>query len=74
MFFDEFYFALDYAKMDNALWALNHGVPAIELAAHLKFPLAQAEFIYNDIAAKRHATRYLHAAPVLVEPVAEIQV
>jgi NAD+ synthase len=71
---DEFYFALDYARMDVALWSLNHGVPASELALHLKIPLAQAEFIYNDIAAKRHATRYLHAGPVLVEPVTEIQV
>ncbi len=71
---DEFYFALDYVKMDVALWALNHGVPASELASHLKIPLAQAEFIYNDIAAKRHATRYLHAGPVLVAPVTEIKV
>lgn len=71
---DEFYFALDYAKMDVALWSLNHGVPPSELAAHLKIPLGQAEFIYSDIAAKRHATRYLHAGPVLIEPVTEIQV
>ncbi len=71
---DEFYFALDYAKMDVALWALNHGVPALELALHLALPLSQAEFIYADIAAKRRATRYLHASPVLVEPVVEIQV
>ena len=71
---DEFYFALDYAKMDIALWALNHGVPAAELAVHLAIPLSQAEFIYGDIAAKRRATRYLYASPVLVEPVVEIQV
>jgi NAD+ synthase len=71
---DEFYFALDYAKMDVALWAHNHGVSPSELASHLNIPLTQAEFIYNDIAAKRHATRYLHAGPVLVEPVDEIQV
>jgi NAD+ synthase len=70
---DEFYFALDYTKMDVALWALNHGVSATELAAHLKIAPEQAEFIYNDIAAKRRATRYLHAGPVLVEPVAEIK-
>ena len=32
---DEFYFALPYAQMDIALWALNHGRPAAELAAAL---------------------------------------
>jgi NAD+ synthase len=69
---DEFYFAVTYDKMDIALWAINHGVSAEELASFLSMPLTQASFIYRDIAAKRHATRYLHAKPMLVEPVAEI--
>ena len=69
---DEFYFALSYDKMDFALWAFNHGVPEDELALFLTMPPARTKFIYKDIVAKRHATRYLHAAPVLVEPVAEI--
>jgi NAD+ synthase len=33
----------------------------------------QAQFIYTDIEAKRRSTQYLHAAPVLVEPVLEIR-
>lgn len=69
---DEFYFALTYDKMDIALWAINHDVPVAEMASFLRMPFAQASFIYKDIVAKRHATRYLHAKPVLVEPVAEI--
>jgi NAD+ synthase len=69
---DEFYFALTYDKMDVALWAHNHGVTASELARYLNIAVAQAEFIYRDISAKRVATRYLHAAPVLVSAVAEI--
>ena len=69
---DEFYFALSYDKMDFALWAFNHGVPEDELALFLTMPPAQVASIYKDIVAKRHATRYLHAAPVLVEPVVEI--
>ena len=69
---DEFYFAMRYDKMDVALWAFNHGVAEDELALFLKVSKAQAAFVYQDIAAKRHATRYLHAAPVLVSPVAEI--
>jgi len=69
---DEFYFALPYDRMDLALWAHNHAVPAAELAAALGLSESQAGFVYADITAKRRATRYLHAAPVLVEPVPEI--
>lgn len=69
---DEFYFALSYDKMDIALWAHNHGVPSAALAAYLRVPPAQAEWIYQDIDAKRLATRYLHEAPLLVGDVPEI--
>ncbi len=71
---DEFYFALPYRQMDLALWALNHGRPAAELAAALGIDPGRAERIYADIHAKRRTTRYLHARPVLVETVAELQV
>lgn len=69
---EEFYFALPYDQMDIALWAFNHGVPEEKLASFLKVPQTQAAFIYQDIVAKRRATRYLHAPPALVEQVAEI--
>jgi len=69
---DEFYFALSYEKMDVALWAFNHGVPEAALAAFLGMTTEQAAFTYKDIVAKRLATRYLHAAPALVEPVTQI--
>lgn len=69
---DEFYFALPYDKMDLALWAHNHQRPAADLAQALGVTLAQAEFIYADIDAKRRATHYLHARPALVEPVLQI--
>ncbi|HJV72535.1 NAD(+) synthase [Ideonella sp.] len=69
---DEFYFALPYAQMDLALWAHNHRVPAAELAPVLGLSPEQAGFVYADIEAKRHATQYLHARPVLVEPVEEV--
>lgn len=70
---DEFYFALPYAQMDIALWALNHGRPASELAAALGISEAQAQHVYNDIEAKRRTTRYLHSKAVLVEPVDELE-
>jgi NAD+ synthase len=69
---DEFYFALPYAQMDLALWALNHGRPAAELAAALGITEVQAQHVYDDIAAKRRTTRYLHSKAVLVEPVTEL--
>ena len=39
---DEFYFALPYAQMDLALWALDHEVPADELAQAIGIAAAQA--------------------------------
>ena len=69
---DEFYFALPYKQMDLALWALNHNVPAAELAAVLGISTERAQFIYDDIVVKRRTTAYLHRPPVLMEKVAEI--
>ena len=68
---DEFYFALPYRQMDLALWALNHGRGADELAAALGIGVAQAQAVYDDIKAKRRTTAYLHRPPVLIEPVPE---
>lgn len=70
---DEFYFALPYAQMDVALWALNHQVPAAELARVLGINEKQAEHVYSDIENKRRTTWVLHSPPVLVEPVVEIK-
>jgi NAD+ synthase len=69
---DEFYFALPWDRMDVALWAHNHAVPAAALAARLGIDEAHARFVYRDIESKRAATRYLHAAPALVDPVPEV--
>ncbi|MCW9014623.1 MAG: NAD(+) synthase [Gammaproteobacteria bacterium] len=71
---DEFYFALPYQQMDVALWALNHKIPASELADFLGSTEEQAQWVYNDIEAKRKATYYMHAAPILVEAVSEIKI
>lgn len=69
---DEFYFSLPYDRMDLALWAHNHGLSAAEVAAGLGIPEEQARFVLGDIDAKRRTTHYLHARPLLVEPVTEI--
>lgn len=66
---DEFYFALPYQQMDQAVWALNHNIPPAELAKALSITTDQAEWIYDDIKKKRTTTAYLHASPVLVESI-----
>ncbi|MEK6749934.1 MAG: NAD(+) synthase [Pseudomonadota bacterium] len=66
---DEFYYALPYHEMDVALWALNNGRRADELAVMLGISDMQAEHVYQDIIAKRRTTAYLHRPGVLVEPV-----
>ena len=65
---DEFYFALPYAQMDLALWALEHGRDASELASALKISESRAEAIYADIENKRRTTQYLHLPPLLMDP------
>jgi len=71
---DEFYFALPYRQMDLALWALNHDVPAAELADVLELSAQQAEWVYDDIRAKRRTTSYMHLKPQLLGEVPEISV
>ena len=65
---DEFYFALPYAQMDLALWALEHGRKTSELASALKISESRAEAIYADIENKRRTTQYLHLPPLLMDP------
>jgi NAD+ synthase len=69
---EEFYFALPYDRMDLCLYALNHHVPADEVAPVVGLTPAQVERVFKDIHAKRRATAYLHHGPLLVAPVDEI--
>lgn len=69
---EEFYFALDYRRMDLCLYAHNHGVAAEEVAPLLEITPEQVKRVYRDIESKRRATRYLHAPPLFIEPVGEV--
>ncbi|MDR7420452.1 MAG: NAD(+) synthase, partial [Armatimonadota bacterium] len=64
---DEFYFGLPYDRFDVCLYGRTHGVPAEDVAAALGLSPADVARIYDDIDAKRQATRYLHEPPLLVE-------
>jgi NAD+ synthase len=68
---DEFYFALPYAQMDLALWAVNHQLPSSDLCDALGIDLERARKIYQDIEAKRRTARFLHAAAETFEPIAQ---
>ena len=59
-------------RLDLALYALNHGYSAAELGEALKLSELQAQQVFNDILAKRKATRYMHLKPQLVEAVKEL--
>jgi NAD+ synthase len=59
--------------MDACLYGRNHGVPAGEVGGALGLTAEQVERVYRDIDQKRRTTRYLHARPLLVEPVTEVE-
>lgn len=69
---DEFYFSLPYRQMDLALWAVNQGIACEQLAEALGISSAKASHVYNDVRAKRRATRYLHQKPLLLDPKLEV--
>jgi NAD+ synthase len=64
---EEFYFALPHGEMDLCLWAYQHLVSPAEAGAVLGLTAAQVERVYRDIEAKRRVSRYLHAAPLLLD-------
>src|SRR5262245_8330075 len=66
---DEFYFSLPYESMDFCLFARSNNRPPDSVAALVGLSIEQVRRVYRDIDAKRSATKYLHAAPQLVEGV-----
>jgi len=69
---EEFYFALPFDKMDLCLYGHNAGLPASELTSATGLTGEQVERVYKDIEQKRRTTQYLHARPLLVQPVTEV--
>jgi NAD+ synthase len=65
---EEFYFSLPYEQVDLCLYGLDHGLPAAAIAEAVGLTAEQVERVYRDLEAKRRATRYQHARPLLVEP------
>jgi NAD+ synthase len=70
---EEFYFSVPYDVLDLCLYALNNKVPATAIAPACELSAEDVERVFRDIEAKRRATAYLHLAPLLVQPVPEIE-
>jgi len=70
---EDFYFSVHYTKLDLILWGKNHGTPAADVARVLEVPEDQVLRVYEDIDQKRRSTAYLHAPPLLLEPVTELE-
>ncbi|AKU89857.1 NAD synthetase [Vulgatibacter incomptus] len=70
---EDFYFSVHHSQLDLILWAKNHGVPAEDVAQELALPTNQVESVFADIDQKRRTTAYLHAPPILLEAVRELE-
>ena len=70
---EEFYFSLPYERMDLCLYGYNNGIAVEEVAAATGLTVDQVHRVNRDIDQKRRTTEYLHMAPVLVDPVTEIE-
>lgn len=69
---DDFYFSVHYSELDLILWAKNHGVSSAEVARAIGRTAEQVERVFDDIDQKRRTTAYLHARPLLLEPLPEL--
>lgn len=65
---EEFYFSLPYDKMDLVLCGKNHGFSAAEIGPAVELSPEQVERVFRDIEGKRNMAKYLHALPVLAQP------
>ncbi len=66
---EEFFFGLATQTLDQILFAHNAGQDAEAAATRLGLSPDQVRRAYLDIEQKRATTRYLHLAPLLVEPI-----
>lgn len=62
---EEFFFAAPYQMTDLCMYAVDHDIPADDVAPELGLSTPQVQGIFKEITSKRRATRYLHARPLL---------
>ncbi len=64
---EEFFFGLDFYKMDMLWYALEHKVPAEKAASVLGLTVEQVQHGYTNIERKVNATEYLKLPPLHAE-------
>jgi NAD+ synthase len=64
---EEFYFSIDYRRLDLLLWAKDHAVAPEAAASEVGLAPEHVRHVYEDIDRKRRAAEYLHAPPLLLE-------
>jgi len=64
---EEFYFSVDYRRLDLLMWAKDHGIAPEVAAPEVGMTPEHVRHVYEDIDAKRRVAEYLHAAPMLLE-------
>jgi NAD+ synthase len=69
---EDFYFSVHYSVLDVILWAKNHDVPVDDVAGELDLTAEQVTRVYADIDQKRRTTAYLHAPPLTLERIPEL--
>jgi NAD+ synthase len=65
---EDFFFSIPHRELDLLIWARDHGVAEAVAAAALDLTSEQVGQAYQDIDQKRQVAAYLHAPPVLLEP------
>jgi NAD+ synthase len=66
---EEFYFSIDWHRLDLLLWARDHGVAAEEAGPLVGLDPEHVRNVYADIDRKRRVAEYLHAPPIVLDPV-----
>lgn len=70
---EDFFYSIDYRTLDLVLWAKNHGMAHDAIARELALTEEQVARVCEDIDQKRRSTAYLHAPPLLLERVVEVE-
>jgi NAD+ synthase len=68
---EEFYFSLSLERTDLCLYGYDHKIVPAELATIADLPEDQVRRMYDVIVSKRKVAEYLHANPMLVEPLSQ---
>jgi len=65
---EEFFFRLPFELLDLLWYALEHNVPAAEVAREMDLTEEQVQRVFDDLTRKQRTTEYLRMPPLGLEP------